>query len=112
MLANYHPKGPLRSSLELGIAEVEGGTGERRAERAQIGPGRRYARTNRTTAHARRAIHAPAVRQVDGLGRVAKVDHEVEIGQRLVIGRGRVPLVATPTRRLLVFAQQCAQQLV
>jgi hypothetical protein len=87
-------------------------------ERAQLGPGRRYARTNRPTAHARRAIHAAAVRQVDGLGRVAKVDHEVEIGQRLVIGqrfvigRGRVPLVATPTRRLLVFAQQCAQQLV
>ena len=109
MLASYHPKGPLRSSLELGIAEVESGTGERRAERAQLGPGRRYARTNRPPAN---AIHAAAVRQVDGLGRVAKVDHEVEIGQRLVIGRGRVPLVATPTRRLLVFAQQCAQQLV
>ena len=112
MLAGYHPKGPLWSPLELSIAEVVGGTGGRRAQRVEVGPGWRYARTNRTTAHASRTIHAAAARQVDGFGRVAKVDHEVKIGQRLVIGQGRAPLVITPTRCVLVLAQQCAQQLV
>ena len=105
ILAIYHPKGPLWSPFELSIAEVVGGTGGRRAQRAEVGPDWRYARTNRAAAHASRTIHAAAVRQVDGFGRVAKVDHKVEIGQRLMVGKGCVPLVITPTCCVLVLAQ-------
>ena len=121
--AGYHPKGSLRRSLELGVAEAGCGAGVRRLQSAQVGTRRRNAWANSRCANSRasrpsrpsRASHATTtagdgpvsiIGQRDRHGSVAKVDHKVHVGQRR-----SGPLVITLTRRVCILTQQSAQQL-